>query len=284
VTTSFVSTNNRGKKTWYPSVSYKIWSEFVPPIGQEYLHCDMKRGFTRVRQREPHIATLLKQDNIAQRIGHLAQRGVYELHNAPYLLSQSDGIDRVVQILQLDDEAIEVREKVLSILKSYYQQPILANKNILCFNKGDEGIPDPILIDRGAYKFQLYVVMDCVFIEPDRTIHILDFKTGTSKFDSRQLYVYLLAAQYLYPNQKAVASFYNLETHQWSKPIAASDEAIESIEIELNLIAKRRQKEINQYRENFQDFQDIFSPNPGIACRYCSFQSVCKFFINEVSE
>jgi len=53
--------------------------------------------------------------------------------------------------------------------------------------------------------------MDCVFSEQDRTLHILDFKTGRSAFDERQALVYLLAARYLYPQQQAVTSFYNLE-------------------------------------------------------------------------
>jgi len=41
-------------------------------------------------------------------------------------------------------------------------------------------------------------------LEPDGTLHILDFKTGKSEFDRRQAYVYLLAAKYLYPNRSAV--------------------------------------------------------------------------------
>jgi len=44
------------------------------------------------------------------------------------------------------------------------------------------------------------------FTEPDRTLHILDFKTGKSAFDQRQALVYLLAR---YTKQQA--SFYNLE-------------------------------------------------------------------------
>ncbi|MCU0535187.1 MAG: PD-(D/E)XK nuclease family protein [Hydrococcus sp. Prado102] len=271
------------KKPWYASVSYKIWSEFSPPIGQEHWHCDMKRGFTRVRKREPQVAAFLNQDNIPQRIGLLAQRGVYEFHQSPHLLSQANGCDRVIKTLQLHQELAEVQEKVFSILQNYYRQPILLNKNVIHLNRGDEGIPDPILIEHGSFKFQLYAAIDCIFVESNGTIHILDFKTGTSQFDKRQAYVYLLAAKYLYPNRKAIASFYNLETNQWSNPVTASDEAIESICIELKLIARRSQQERYFYKQNIKSFNELFPANPSFACQYCPFHSICDFSIAEAS-
>lgn len=282
MTVSPFVTQNPIKTSWYSYASYKIWSEFSPPIGQEHFHCDMKRGFTRVRKNEPQIAALLKQDNIPQRIGLLAQRGVYEFYRDPHLLSQSNGIERVTEILQLQLELAEVREKVGLILKSYYERPFLVGKNVIHLNKGDEGYPQPILIKHGELFFNLYAAIDCIFLESDETVHILDFKTGKSEIDKRQAYVYLLAAQYLYPNREVVASFYNLETNQWSVPFSASNEALESVCIELNIIARRTQKEKKLYREKNKEFSELFPPHPSIACAYCPFKSICEFSITEV--
>jgi PD-(D/E)XK nuclease superfamily len=282
VTVLSFATNDRIKTSWYSYASYKIWSEFSPPIGQEHFHCDMKRGFTRVRKNEPQIAALLKQDNIPQRIGLLAQRGVYEFYQAPHLLSESDGIERVTKILQLHLELAEVQKKVELILKSYYEQPFLVGKNVICLNKGDEGYPQPILIKHGNNFFNLYAAIDCVFLDLDEIVHIIDFKTGKSEFDKRQAYVYLLAAQYLYPNQKAVASFYNLETNQWSGLIRASNEALESICIELKIVARRIQKEKKLYQQKTKEFSEVFPPHPSVACAYCPFKSICEFSIAEV--
>ena len=102
-------------------------------------------------------------------------------------------------------------------------------------------------------------------------------KTGKTNFDFRQAYVYLVAAQYLYPNQRAIASFYNLETQTSSESIIASPEAIESICIELSLIAQRHQQDLKRYRNNSQLFERIFPANPGFACQYCAFNSVCEY-------
>jgi hypothetical protein len=282
VTVSLFGTQNPLKTPWYSYASYKIWSEFSPPVGQEHFHCDMKRGFTRVRKNEPEIAALLKQDNIPQRIGLLAQRGVYEFYQAPHLLSQSDGIKQVREIIQLHLELAEVQEKVELIIQSYYKQPFLVGKNVIHLNRGDEGYPQPILIKHGNYFFNLYAAIDCVFLESDETVHIIDFKTGKSDFDKRQAYVYLLAAQYLYPNQKVVASFYNLETNQWSSLVEASNEALESVCIELKLVARRTQKEKKLYQQKINKFSELFPPHPSFACAYCPFKSICEFSITEV--
>lgn len=60
-------------KFWSNYVSYTIWRETSPAIGQEYLHCDRKRGYSRARKKEPKINPLAVMDNAFQRIGHLAQ-------------------------------------------------------------------------------------------------------------------------------------------------------------------------------------------------------------------
>ena len=268
---------------WRPFVSYNLWLQFAPPVGQEHLHCDMKRGFAKARSREPSVAALLALDNIHQRIGLLAQRGVYEFHEDPLMLYRRDAVKQVAKILQLSQEPDLVQERVIQILTNYHDKPILVGKKVIKLSRGDEGFPEPILIQQGNYFFNLYAAIDCIFTEEDRTLHILDFKTGKSDFDRRQAYVYLLAASLLYPQQKAVASFYNLETGKWSNPITATSDTLKAFQIELALIAQRHQKDLRRYRQSSADFSLIFTPNPGLSCRHCPFNSICKFSVSEVA-
>lgn len=257
--------------------SYNLLSLFSPPVGLESLHCDMKRGFKKARKKEPQVRALLERDNVYQAIGKLAQRGVYEFHHQPQLLQRPDGVERVAEILELSQESAQVRERVRKVLENYYSKPILADKKILMLNRGDEGVPKPILIQQGNYRFNLFAAIDCLFEEPNGILHILDFKTGKSDFDNRQAYIYLLAASYLYPQQEVVASFYNLETCHWSEPLSASDAILKAFQIELAQTAKRHQKDLWRYRQNSSAFQEIFPPNPGKSCRYCPFSSICDF-------
>lgn len=262
---------------WLPFASYNLWLQFMPAVGQERWHCDMKRGFTKARKREPDVAALLEQDNTYQRIGHLAQRGVYEFHRDTLMLCRANGLEKVAEILQLSRESDEVQERVIQILKNYQEHPVLFNKTIIHLIRGDEGFPKPILIQTSNYSFNLYAAIDCIFREPDGTLHILDFKTGKTDFDRRQGYVYLLAASYLYPQQRAVASFYNLETGKWSNPISATTAQIKAIKIEMMQIAQQHQKDLQQYRQNIEYFAQIYPPNSSIACKYCPFNSICEF-------
>lgn len=264
-------------KYWRYNVSYSSWSQISPPIGKEHWHCDRKRGYSRARKKEPSIKGLVNIDNTAQNIGHLAQRGVYEFHQDIQLLSQPDGVKKVGEILELSQESTEVRERVESILSNYYQKPILLDKNIIELSRGNESYPEPIPIKYRNLTFALYAAFDCVLLEPDNTIHILDFKTGKSDFDLRQAYVYLLAAKHRYRNHKAIASFYNLETQIASEPRPASSPAIESMCIELSEAAKKLQQDTQRYKQNPHLFDRIFPANPSSSCKYCAFNSVCEY-------
>ncbi len=62
----------------------------------------------------------------------------------------------------------------------------IVNKNIVELSRGDESFPEAIPITYGNLTFALYAAFDCVILEPDNTIHIIDFKTGKSDFDLRQ--------------------------------------------------------------------------------------------------
>lgn len=263
--------------------SYNLLSLFSPPVGLEHLHCDMKRGFTKARKKEPQVKALLEQDTIPQQIGLLAQQGVYEFHRDASMLNHQDAVARISEILELTQQPSQVQERVQKILENYQRNPILAGKNIIQLHRGDEGYPEPILIEFGNYTFNLYAAIDCLFLERDGTLHILDFKTGKSDFDRRQGYIYLLAAQYLYPNQKAVASFYNLETGKWSPPLSATASALEGFESLLAQTAKRHQNELWRYRQNAAQFNAIFPPNPGVSCHHCPFHTICQFSESEAA-
>ncbi|MBW4615721.1 MAG: PD-(D/E)XK nuclease family protein [Desmonostoc vinosum HA7617-LM4] len=260
-----------------PFASYHLWSLVAPAIGQERWHCQMRRGFIKARQHEPQVKALLTTATAPQRIGILAQKGVYEFHHHRHLLNQSDGVAKVAQILKLANSSNQVQQRVLQILKKYHDAPLLLNKRIVQLTPGDEGFPKPIVIEKEDYCFRLYAAMDCVFIDSDRTLHILDFKTGKSAFDRRQALVYLLAARYLYPGQQAVASFYNLELAKKSDLISINKNELKTLEFELANIAHRHQYDLQKYQEASDSFSKIFPPNPGYHCRFCPFNSICEF-------
>ncbi|WP_353932884.1 PD-(D/E)XK nuclease family protein [Okeanomitos corallinicola TIOX110] len=260
-----------------PFVSYHLWSLVAPKKGQEQWHCQMRRGFIKAKQREPEVKALLAKATPPQRIGILAQKGVYEFHRHLHWLTQSDGVEKVAQLLKLSNFTFQVKQRVLKILQKYQKSPLLLNKCILQLTPGDEGFPKPIVIDKGNYRFRLYAAMDCVFIDSDNTLHILDFKTGKSAFDKRQALVYLLAARYLYPGKNAVASFYNLEVGQKSELITINSHELTSLEFELANVANKHQLDLQKYADQDSNFSQIFPPNPGNHCRFCPFNSICEF-------
>ncbi|MBD2693858.1 PD-(D/E)XK nuclease family protein [Anabaena catenula] len=260
-----------------PFASYHLWSLVAPATGQERWHCQMRRGFIKARQHEPQVKALLAQATPPQRIGILAQKGVYEFHHHRHLLTQSDGVEKVAQLLKLSNFTVQVKQRVLQILQKYQNSPLLLGKRIIQLTPGDEGFPKPIVIEQENYCFRLYAAMDCVFIESDSTLHILDFKTGKSAFDRRQALVYLLAARYLYPGKTAVASFYNLEVCQKSELITLNNDELASLEFELASIAHQHQIDLQKYQTESSDFSKIFPPNPGNHCRFCPFNSICEF-------
>lgn len=263
--------------------SYNLLNLHSPPPDKEYWHCDMKRGFIKARKRHPQVKALLNQDNVAQKIGLLAQKAVYEWHQN-YVTSPADNlVFKVAEILDLDQELPSVKKRVSLILEKYHKNPILLAKKIIKLSRGDESFPEPILIKKSNYVFNLYAAIDCIFEEEDGTIHILDFKTGSSNFDRRQAYIYLLAAQYLYPHRQAVASFYNLEIEVWSEKITANSVKLEALEEQLIKVSKKHQKELKAYGNYDQNFQQIFSPNPGFACNYCPVNSICPFSTIKIS-
>jgi hypothetical protein len=260
-----------------PFASYHLWSLVAPVREQQRWHCQMRRGFIKARQHEPQVKALLAKATASQRIGLLAQKGVYEFHHHRHLLQEADGVEKIGHLLKLSNSTGEVQQRVLQILKNYHHDPLLFDKRIVLLTRGDEGFPKPILIEKQDYYFRLYAGMDCVFSEPDSTLHILDFKTGKSTFDRRQALVYLLAARYLYPKHQAIASFYNLEFCKKSELIRVNQSELDSIESELAHIAQKHQQDLQKYHQSHRHFSKIFPPNPGYHCRFCPFNSICEF-------
>lgn len=269
-------------KKWLPFASYGLMADFIPAVGLEPFHCDMRRGYKRVRKKESEVAALLEKDTTPQRIGLLAQQGVYEFHHHPELIAQEYGIENLVEILKLDEESFIVQQRVIQILCNYRDNPVLLDKNIFKLSRGDEGIPDGLEIKSRNYLFRLFAASDCIFEEPDGTLCILDFKTGKSDFDTRQAYIYLLAAAYLYPERKTAAFFYNLESCKWSEKLTATAIHLSALETELARLAKALELEIQLYRNEPERFSEIFPPNSGFACKYCPFNSICSFSVCEV--
>lgn len=267
-----------------PFASYHLWSLLAPAPWQQRWHCQMRRGFIKARQHEPHVKALLAKASASQRIGLLAQKGVYEFHHNPHLLNQSDGVEKVAQLLKLDNSTDEVQQRVIQILQNYQNAPLLLGKRILLLTRGDEGFPKPIMVEHTNYLFRLYATMDCIFTESEHTLHILDFKTGKSAFDRRQALVYLLAARYLYPRYQAVASFYNLEQRKKSDLISVTKNELDLIELDLANIAQKHQQDLQKYQHQISNFNKIFPPNPGPHCRFCPFYSICDFSAYQPTE
>ncbi len=257
--------------------SYNLWSLIAPACGQQRWHCQMRRGYIKARQKEPKVKALLGNVTPPQRIGLLAQKGIYEFHHNLSWLSRTDGIEKIAQLLKLSNTTEKVQQRVRQILKNYQDTPLLLGKHILLLTRGDEGFPKPILVKQADYCFRLYATMDCIFRESCGTLHILDFKTGKSPFDKRQALVYLLAARYLYPGFPAVASFYNLEQRKSSDVISVTNDELDDVERKLANIARKHQKDLQAYQQKSQKFSQIFPPNPGYHCRFCPFNSICEF-------
>jgi hypothetical protein len=262
-------------------VSYKLLSLVSPAPGKAQWHCHLKRGFYIAKKQDTEVKECTKRDLPAQRIGILAQRGVYEFWENPRYLEDSAGVDWAIEKLQLTNELPEVCEQVTKMLQFYHKQPFLKDKDVITCESGIYYDPHRFKIEHGNAQFALSAQIDCSYSEPDGTFHIVDFKTGTSSidsFDPRQLYVYLLAANYLRPDRAAAASFYHIGTGEQSNPFTATPEILEAYRIELFNVVCRLEKEKRLYHESPGMFLDIYPPNPSLnTCNYCNYQSVCEF-------
>ncbi len=258
--------------------SYQLWSQFEPALGWEDIHCQMQRGWRWVQTSERkklQISPVI--ETIWQKVGKLAQQGVYEFHQHPLLLKHSRGVDRVADRLYLHYEIAPVRQRVMRILQQYQGSPWLVGKDILLLHRGDEAIPPPIEIQVADYHFQLFAAFDCLVQETEGQLHIIDFKTGQADFDLRQAHVYLLALSYLYPDRHAVASFYNLETNTRSPLIRATPSELAQVARTLARIARLHRQQLTAYHDRPDSFDRLFPPHPGNHCRYCPFNYLCTY-------
>jgi hypothetical protein len=260
--------------------SYHLWSQFEPALGWEDTHCQMQRGwrwtqFRSLSQEESKVLPV--QETIWQKVGKLAQQGVYEFHQDPLLLKHPRGSERVADRLYLYYEIATVRDRVMQILQQYQAAPFLLEQDIIVLNRGDEPIPLPIEIQVEGDSFQLFAAFDCIIRSSIGQIQIIDFKTGIADFDRRQADVYLLACSYLYPDLSAVASFYNLETMAKSELIMATRDRLDAIAHKLAQIAKLHQQQLQEYQADPGCFDRLFPAHPGSHCRYCPFNYRCAY-------
>ncbi len=258
--------------------SYHLWSQFEPAIGWEDTHCQMQRGLRWNRSaRSDELQSLPLTETIWQKVGKLAQQGVYEFHRDRLLLKHPNGCERIADRLYLYYEIATVRERVMQILRQYQADPWLLDRDLIVLNRGDEPIPPPIVVRVDDYQFHLLAAVDCIVRSIDNCIHIIDFKTGLAAPDPRQADVYLLACTYLYPDCTPLASFYNLETMTSSEPIAATDESLAQTARKLAQIAQLHQQQLHQYQQSPDCFDRLFPPHPGTHCRACPVHYRCSY-------
>ncbi|WP_310421875.1 PD-(D/E)XK nuclease family protein [Chamaesiphon sp. VAR_48_metabat_135_sub] len=258
--------------------SYHLWSQFEPALGREDAHCQMQRGWRWTQKSSvKEVPELPLAETIWQKVGKLAQQGIYEFHQDPLLLKHPKGSERVADRLYLYYEIATVRARVMRILQQYQAAPFLLGQDILVLNRGDEPIPPPIDIQVADDRFQLFAAFDCIIRSSEDRIHIIDFKTGIADFDRRQADVYLLACSYLYPDLNAVASFHNLETMTRSELITTADDRLDSIASTLARIAKLHRQQLEEYQLNPDCFDRLFPAHPGRHCQYCPFNYRCAY-------
>jgi hypothetical protein len=266
--------------------SYHLWSQFEPALGWEDTHCQMQRGWRWTQTaRSDDSQNIPFTETIWQKVGKLAQQGVYEFHRDPLLLKHPRGCERVADRLYLYYEVAVVRDRVMQILQQYQADPWLRDREIIMLNRGDEPIPPAIEVGIAEFKFYLYAAFDCIIQAKDGDsvaqsrpqIQIIDFKTGLAEPDLRQADVYLLAGSYLYPDFDVVAGFYNLETMSSSALITATPERLNEIACKLVQIAKLHQQQLQAYQLDPDSFDLLFPPHPGTHCRACNFNYRCTY-------
>jgi hypothetical protein len=250
-------------------------------VGWEDTHCQMQRGWRWTQPKTSQEAQgFAVQETIWQKVGKLAQQGVYEFHQNPLWLKHPRGCERVADRLYLYYELGVVRDRVTRILQQYQASPFLLDRDIVVLNSGEEELPYPIDIQVDDYQFQLFAAFDCIVRAGDDQIEIIDFKTGSADFDLRQADVYLLACSYLFPDRQAIASFYNLETMVSSEIITATSDRLDEIARKLAQIAQLHQQQVREHQLNPASFDRLFPAHPGTHCQYCAFNYRCTYGVH----
>jgi len=153
-------------------------------------------------------------------------------------------------------------------LKLYLEQ---GERQLSAFVESREGKPQPkVLATEKSFSFELDGVliqgrMDRLDELSSDSVSIQDYKTGKAKNekfaeDSLQLTIYALAAKHLGMRADKV-SIYNLE----------NDTVIE-VERDVSDL-KEGERKIKKAAKGIRDGE--FEPNPGFACRWCAYASIC---------
>jgi hypothetical protein len=268
-------------------VSYSLWREFSPQLGYETNHCHKKRWFKRIKK-------ITELDNDYQKVGKLAQKIVYHLYQNPQYLN-IESIDLIMfDQMNLKQESEIIQSKIFDIINFYIQKPFLLDKKVVEFDSGNDTKPNKININSKLGNYVLYYLFDCIIEDEDQVLHIIDFKTGNSKPDIRQAYVYLLVADYLsksqdirYKNKLFRASFYNLETGKQSSIYTLDREELELFKDCLGKIAFDHDQEKKKYQQKEREYFDQpeflekftnknFPASVGNFCQNCAYNNHCE--------
>lgn len=268
-------------------VSYSLWREFSPQLGYETNHCHKKRWFKRIKK-------IPELDNDYQKVGKLAQKIVYHLYQNPQYLN-IESIDLIMfDQMNLKQESEIIQSKIFDISKLYIQNPFLLDKKVIEFDYGNDTKPNKININSKLGNYVLYYLFDCIIEDEDQVLHIIDFKTGNSKPDVRQAYVYLVVADALskqknfpYQNKQFRASFYNLESCQQSSIYTLDQDELQLIKDNLGKIAFAHEQEKKEYqqkeREYFNQAEFLkeftnkkFPASVGNFCQNCAYINNCQ--------
>jgi hypothetical protein len=268
-------------------VSYSLWREFFPQVGYENSHCHKKRYFKR-------IAKLPDIDNNYQLIGKLTQKVVYYLYHHPEYLNLESIDFLMFNQMNLKQESKVVQDRIFEIINQYIKQPFLLGKKVIDLDSGNGKKPEKININSKLGNYLLYYLFDCMIEDEDKVLHIIDFKTGNSKPDIRQAYVYLLVADYLsksqdirYKNKSFRASFYNLETGKQSSIYTLDREELELFKDCLGKIAFDHDQEKKEYQQKQREYfnqpelleeftNKNFPASVGNFCQNCAYINNCQ--------
>jgi RecB family exonuclease len=150
------------------------------------------------------------------------------------------------------------RKKGYDILKEFHQLVIADTPAVMFLEKGF------------SFKINDYVIkgtMDRIDLLPDKTLEIIDYKTGSAKdlgsIEKDQLLIYQLAARQIFKESVGKLTFYYLNENSPVSFLGTEKELKKQEEKIIKLITAIQQKK--------------FNPMPDAhTCKYCDFNNICE--------
>jgi len=91
---------------------------YLPHLWAKNAGIVMKRGLSKHAKRTNSQRAFGSKAHLSGLA--YSPKGVYEFHHHRQLLNQPDGVEKVAQILKLSKSTAEVQQRVIQILKNYY--------------------------------------------------------------------------------------------------------------------------------------------------------------------